>query len=216
MSGDNPGYIVVEGPIGVGKSTLARRLAETFSSDLLLEGADENPFLERFYHNPRQAALPTQLFFLMQRVRQMNELRQGDMFSPVRVSDFLMEKDRIFAQLTLDDDELALYEQVYNSTTVDVPIPDLVIYLQAPVDVLLKRIARRGIGYERQIDSSYLQRLSDAYTSFFYHYNAAPLLIVNATDIDLVDSESDYQLLLEHVGSVRSGRHYLNPMPVAL
>ncbi|OOZ41813.1 deoxynucleoside kinase [Solemya pervernicosa gill symbiont] len=213
---ENPRFIVVEGPIGVGKSTLARRLAETFDSELLLEGADENPFLERFYQNPKQAALPTQLFFLMQRVRQMNELRQGDMFSPVRVSDFLMDKDRLFAQLTLDDDELQLYDQVYQSTTVDTLVPDLVIYLQAPIDVLLTRIAKRGIGYERQIDSSYLQRLSDAYTGFFYHYSDAPLLIVNASEIDLVNNQSDYQMLLEHIALVRSGRHYLNPMPVAL
>jgi len=211
MELEHPGYIVVEGPIGVGKTSLARRLASTFESDLLLEGAGENPFLERFYEDPRSGALPAQLFFLFQRARQMQAMRQGDMFQPVRVADFLMEKDRLFAELTLDAEELKLYEQVYSYLVVDAPVPDLVIYLQAPEDVLLKRIARRGIGYERRIDASYLQRLSESYSRLFLYYEAAPLLIVNAAHIDLVDNDEDYQALVEQVQSTRSGRHYFNP-----
>ncbi len=209
----SPGYIVIEGPIGVGKTTLAKRLAETFGSELLLEGAAENPFMAKFYENPQAAALPTQLFFLLQRARQMQELRQGDMFNPVRVSDFLMEKDRLFAELTLDLDELKLYEQVYEQLTFDVPTPDMVIYLQAPVEVLLDRISTRGIHHERLIEAAYLQRLSDAYIEFFYHYTDAPLLIVNAKDIDFANNENDYQQLLQRVKTIRSGRHFFNPSP---
>lgn len=205
-----PGYIVIEGPIGVGKTTLATKLAASFDSELMLEGAAENPFMAKFYENPRSAALPTQLFFLLQRARQMQELRQGDMFNPVRVSDFLMEKDRLFAELTLDDDELKLYEQVYEQLTFDVPVPDLVIYLQAPVEVLLERVNHRGIKHERLIEAAYLQRLSDSYIEFFYHYNDAPLLIVNAAEIDFANNENDYQQLLERLRTIRSGRHYFN------
>ena len=216
MSLHNPGFIVVEGPIGVGKTTLAQRLAKSFGSELLLEGADENPFLKRFYRDPRQGAFQTQLFFLMQRAQQMQELRQGDMFQPVHVGDFLMDKDRLFAQLTLDEEEFKLYEQVYSHLTLDVPVPDLVIYLQAPVDVLVKRIAKRGRSYEADIDAQYLQRLSDAYTRFFPYYDAAPLLIVNAAEIDLVSREEDYAALLQRLGEVKSGRHYFNPVPISL
>lgn len=210
-SGDIPRYIVIEGPIGVGKTSLAKRLAGDFGGELLLEGAEENPFLERFYRNPRHAALPTQLFFLFQRAQQIQALRQSDMFAPVRVADFILEKDRLFAQLTLDDHELKLYEQVYDNITVDAPQPDLVIYLQAPVDVLLTRVRKRGRDYERFIETNYLERLVEAYTRFFYHYTATPLLIVNAADIDLVNNDQDYQLLLERLGKATSGRHYFNP-----
>lgn len=215
MSTAAPHYIVVEGPIGVGKTSLARRLAESFGSDLLLEGADHNPFLERFYQNPAQAALPTQLYFLIERVRQVEKLRQRDMFSSVWVADFLLEKDRLFAELTLNEDELRLYEEVYARMAVDGPVPDLVIYLQAPVEVLLRRIAKRGIPHEQLMESAYLQRLVDAYTRFFYHYDAAPLLIVNASEFDPVNNEQDYNLLLEQVRTIRSGRHFFNPAPVA-
>jgi len=208
---DIPRYIVIEGPIGVGKTSLAKRLADDFGGELLLEGAEENPFLERFYRNPRHAALPTQLFFLFQRAQQIQALRQSDMFAPVRVADFILEKDRLFAQLTLDDDELQLYEQVYNNITVDAPQPDLVIYLQAPVDVLLNRVQKRGREYERFIETNYLERLVEAYTRFFYHYSATPLLIVNAADIDLVNNQQDYQLLVERLHKTTSGRHYFNP-----
>jgi len=212
MSTRPPGYIVVEGPIGVGKTSLARRLANSFDSDLLLEGADENPFLERFYQDPRTGALPAQLFFLFQRARQMQDMRQGDMFQPVRVADFLIEKDRLFAELTLDPEELKLYDQVYEHVTVDAPVPDLVIYLQAPEDVLLRRIAQRGIRYERRIDAAYLRRLSEAYARMFLNYDAAPLLIVNAAHINLVSNERDYEALLEQICITRSGKQYFNPM----
>lgn len=212
----DPRFIVVEGPIGVGKTTLARRLAETFGSELLLEGAEENPFLERFYRNPRDAALPTQMFFLFQRSRQMQELRQGDMFEPVRVADFMMEKDRLFAELTLDGDELHLYEQAYKLVTLDAPQPDLVIYLQAPVDVLMQRIARRARRGEEHIDTGYLKRVTEAYAGFFYEYEGAPLLIVNAAEIDLASSDDDYITLLEQIRSVNHGRHYFNPIPSML
>jgi len=210
---EKPEFIVVEGPIGVGKTTLAKKLADSFGSELLLEGAAENPFMSRFYENPKAAALSTQLFFLLQRTRQMQEIRQADMFNPVRIADFLMEKDRLFAELTLDEDELKLYEQVYDQLTLDVPEPDLVVYLQAPVEVLLGRIENRGIQYERLIESAYLQRLSDSYVDFFYHYTDAPLLIVNATEVDFANNESDYQQLLQRLKSIKSGRHYYNPQP---
>jgi deoxyadenosine/deoxycytidine kinase len=200
----------------VGKTTLARRLGETFGSELLLEGADENPFLERFYQNPRLGALPTQLFFLFQRARQLQHLRQADMFAPVRIADFIMEKDRLFAHLTLDEMELGLYEQAYEHVTLDAPLPDLVIYLQAPVEVLQARIAKRGRNEERHITAEYLKRVTEAYTQFFYHYDRTPLLIVNAAEIDLAAKDEDYHQLLGRIGSIRSGRHYFNPLPIGL
>ena len=211
-----PGHIVIEGPIGVGKTTLANKLAQSFGSDLLLEGADKNPFLEKFYEDPKTAALPTQLFFLLQRARQIKEMKQEDMFNPVRVSDFLIEKDRLFAELTLDSDELELYEQVYLNLTIDIPRPDLVVYLQAPVEVLLDRIQKRGLKHERFIEAAYLQRLCDSYIRFFYQYDNAPLLIVNAADIDFANNDDDYLLLHQQIIEVQSGRHYFNPTQVAL
>ena len=216
MSSKPPGYIVIEGPIGVGKTSLARRLAESFETDLLLEGAAENPFLERFYRDPRSGALPAQLFFLFQRVRQIQDMRQSDMFRPVRVADFLLEKDRLFAELTLDADELQLYNQVYEHVTLDAPVPDLVIYLQAPEDVLLKRIAKRGIRYERMIDATYLRNLSEAYARMFLNYEVAPVLIVNAEHINLVDNDRDYAALLEQIHVTRQGKHYFNPMATVI
>ena len=213
MSREHPEYIVVEGPIGVGKTSLARRLAATFHSELLLEGADQNPFLERFYQDPRGAALQTQLFFLLQRAQQMQDLRQGDIFSPVRVADFLLEKDRLFAQVNLDDDELRLYEQVYKHLTLDAPQPDLVIYLQAPVSVLEERIRQRGIASEQQITTEYLHGVVDAYARLFHYYTATPLLIVNAAEIDPIANESDFLALLDQVCTIKSGRHYFNPLP---
>ena len=211
MNNSYPDYLVVEGPIGVGKTTLAKRLAATFQTDLMLEMQDENPFLPRFYTNQKSVALPTQLYFLFQRVRQIETLRQKDMFKPVQVADFLIEKDKLFAQITLDDDELDLYQQVYARLTLDAPVPDLVIYLQAPVEVLMQRIIERGHEYERLIEKSYLQRVADAYVDFFYHYSTAPLLIVNTIDFDLVGGVRDYNLLLEQIQHLKSGRHYFNP-----
>ena len=205
-------FVVVEGPIGVGKTSLARRLAKSFGSELVLEQGDENPFLERFYRNPRAAAFQTQLYFLFQRARQMQELRQADLFERVRVSDYLLDKDRLFARLTLDDEEFALYDQVYARLAIDAPVPDLIVYLQAPVDVLLERIARRGIQYEQAIERRYLERLVESYSRFFLEFDAAPVLIVNAAEIDLVGSDVDYAGLLAEVTRARRGRHYFNPL----
>ena len=209
-------YVVVEGPIGVGKTSLAKRLAESLTSELILERAEENPFLERFYRNRRYAALPTQLFFLLQRARQMEQLRQSDMFAPVRVADFLIEKDRLFAELNLDASELRLYEEVAATLDLEAPKPDLVIYLQAPAHVLMKRVAARGAPYEQFIDLDYLERLGEAYARFFYHYESAPLLIVNSASIDPIHRESDYQELLRTIARVKRGRHFFNPAAVAL
>ncbi|HEY5733439.1 MAG TPA: deoxynucleoside kinase [Gammaproteobacteria bacterium] len=208
---NKPGYIAIEGPIGAGKTSLARRLAETFESDLLLEGASENPFLKDFYTDPRNAALPTQLFFLFQRAQQIRELQQSDMFSPVRIADFLFDKDRLFAELTLTEHELDLYSKVYESLSIEVPVPDLVIYLQAPVEVLMERIARRGIGFEQSMGPTYLGRLAEAYTRFFHGYNQSALLIVNARHIDWVHNEDDYELLVKKITSITHGRHFFNP-----
>jgi deoxyadenosine/deoxycytidine kinase len=207
-------YLVVEGPIGVGKTSLAVKLAGTLGGELMLERAEENPFLERFYRDPKNAALPTQLSFLFQRARQLQQLRQGDIFQPTRVADFLLDKDKLFARLNLDDEELKLYEQVYQHLTLDAPRPDLVIYLQVPVEVLSRRVQRRGIGYEKFIQYEYLERIANAYAQFFYHYSASPLLIVNASDINPVESEADYAALVREISRVRSGRHYFNPTAV--
>ncbi len=215
-TGRSSPYLVVEGPIGVGKTTLARRLASHFGCELLLERAEENPFLERFYQDPRSGALPTQLHFLFQRMRQVEELRQADLFSGGLVADFMLPKERLFAGVTLGDDEYRLYDEVYTRLGPEAPEPDLVIFLQAPVSVLLERIARRGRPMERQIDSGYLQRLVDAYNRLFYHFDDAPLLIVNATEIDLSTSGPDFSRLLAQVETIGQGRHYFNPLPVAL
>jgi deoxyguanosine kinase len=206
-----PTYIVVEGAIGVGKTSLAKRLAASFNAALMLEQADENPFLERFYRNPRTAALPAQLFFLFQRAKQLEALHQHDLFAATQLSDYLFDKDRLFARLNLDADELDLYEKVYARLSLDVPSPDLVIYLQAPTDVLLERIARRGIGYEQQIDRTYLERLNSAYAAYFHDYRAAPLLIVNAAQADFVNRDRDYQQLLTELARLKPGRQYFNP-----
>lgn len=208
-------FIVVEGPIGVGKTSLARRLARSFGSELILEQADENPFLERFYRNPRAAALQTQLFFLFQRTRQLEDIRQHDLFDTVRVADYLLDKDRLFARLTLDEEEFALYAQIYTRLATDTPVPDLVIYLQAPVDVLLERIGRRGIRYEQHIERAYLEKLQEAYARFFHAYDASPLLIVNAAQADFVGSDRDYEQLFEQIRRIRRGRHYYNPLKSA-
>jgi len=212
MSERKQDYIVVEGPIGVGKTSLVERLAATFSSEALLEEPQENPFLERFYHSPRQYALPTQLAFLFQRSKQISELKQGDMFKPGCVADFMLEKDRVFAGVNLEDDELRLYDQVYQQLQLDLPVPDLVIYLQAPVSVLKERIRKRGIDYEQRIGGAYLESLVDAYTRFFYQYSASPLLIINAAKINLVDNDEDYKALLEHLETIKNGRHFFNPL----
>ena len=199
-------YIVIEGPIGVGKTSLANKLADEFETELLLEKPEENPFLASFYQNPKQyvpgtmgdknRSLSTQLHFLLQRAQQVQDFRQTDMFRGSFIADFMVDKDRLFAQMTLDRDELALYEQIYTHLTLDAPRPDLVIYLQAPLETLRQRITQRGIGYEQQIRDDYLLRLSESYTRFFY--------------------ADDYQAILEKIDNIHSGRHYFNQSSFAL
>ena len=206
-----PEYIAIEGPIGVGKTSLSKRLAESFNHELLLEKSEENPFLDRFYKEPKQYALSTQLFFLLQRAQQLQELRQEDMFQPLRIADFLIDKDQLFAKENLDPDEYALYLNVYNHLTVDAPTPNLVIYLQAPTDVLLDRIRKRGIYSEQLIERDYLENLNNAYTEFFHYYDKAPLLIVNTSEINLVTNDEDYQRLIRYVASRPAGTNFFNP-----
>ena len=205
-------FIVVEGPIGVGKTALVRRLCASLGAEAVLEEAGQNPFLERFYRNPRAGALPTQLYFLLQRAQQLAALKQADLFAPVRVADYLLEKDRLFARVTLDDAEYALYDQLYARLDIQIPKPDLVVYLQAPVDVLLERIARRGVAYEQYIDRGYLERLNEAYARFFHEFDAAPLLIVNAASIDPISNQRDYDELLAAIKRMSRGRLYYNPL----
>lgn len=208
-----PSYIAIEGPIGAGKTTLTRRLAETLGYDTLLEHPEDNPFLPRFYQESRHFALQTQLQFLFQRAEQLQKLHQQDIFRPGLVSDFIIEKDPLFAEATLDSDELALYQKVYNQLALNTPAPDLVIYLQAPTEVLVERVKKRGLAFEEHIASDYLSAINDAYTRFFHYYQAAPLLIINASDIDLVNSEEDYHNLVNFMLRIRQGRHYYNPAP---
>ena len=212
----SPRYIAVEGPIGAGKTSLAKRLAESLSADLVLEEVAENPFLERFYRDGQSAALPAQMFFLFARARQIEGLRQSDMFSTVKVADYLFAKDNLFAEMNLTSEELALYQQVVDSLNIDAPVPDLVIYLQASVDSLLTRIARRGIGFERAINRRYLERLTDSYARFFHAYNEGPLLIVNASQIDPINNEVDYEQLFQQIEKTTGGRHFYNPIAAAL
>ena len=206
-----PVFIAVEGPIGVGKTTLAKKLAASFNYTTLLEDAEENPFLEKFYRNREQAALAAQLFFLFQRSQKIQDMRQADIFENVRVADFLIDKDPLFARINLEQDEFQLYEKVYQQLTIDAPKPDLVIYLQASTDVLLSRIDSRGLAYEQGIERPYLERLNEVYSEFFLYYDDAPLLIVNASEIDLANSEADYRHLVDYLLDIRSGRHYFNP-----
>jgi len=209
-------FIVVEGPIGVGKTALTKRLADSMSADLVLEEVEENPFLERFYRDGSSAALPAQMFFLFARARQLEDLRQSDLFTDVRVADYLFAKDRLFAELNLDSDELALYDKVVENLAVEPPVPDLVIYLQASVDALMERIARRGINYERMIDRRYLERLTDTYARFFHGYDEGPLLIVNASQFDPIHNEADYGQLYQQIERTTGGRHFFNPVSAAL
>ncbi len=203
-------YIVIEGPIGVGKTSLVRKLGDRLGSELLLENAEDNPFISQFYQNPRQFALSTQLHFLLQRAQQVQNFRQIDLFKSSYIADFMMEKDRLFAEITLNANELNLYQQIYQHMTVDAPRPDLVIYLQAPPEVLRARIAKRGITYEQQIRGDYLSRLCDSYTRFFYDYDESPLLTVNTQSVDLIDNVEEFQDLLDEIINIRSGRHYFN------
>lgn len=210
MSLEHYRYVVVEGPIGVGKTSLTRRLAERLGADTLLENAGDNPFLPRFYQEPTRYALPTQLHFLFDRARQLRELAQGDLFRTGTVSDFLIDKDMLFARLNLDDDEFALYQKVYADLAPQAPTPDLVIYLQAPVQTLQARVNRRGIDYERSMDAGYLEKLANSYSEFFHRYDAAPLLIVNTTHLNFAERDADFELLIERMTKMRGPREFFS------
>lgn len=205
---DKARYIVVEGPIGVGKTSLARRLADHLQAPTLFEKPEENPFLGRFYQNMERYALQTQLFFLFQRMEQLREVMQNDLFSGRLVADFLIDKDPLFASMNLTDDEYALYRQIYASLKLQAPAPDLVIYLQADADTLAERVRRRGLDAERRISESYLARVVERYARFFYQYDASPLFIVNAEELNPVDSDDDFALLVERLGQMRSFREF--------
>ena len=208
-----PKYIAIEGPIGVGKTTLANKIAETFNYDAFLEQPTENPFLKNFYRNPSQSALATQLFFLFQRMQQIQDLKQRSLFENVRVADFLIEKDRLFAEVTLSNEEMNLYDKVYEHITLDAPTPDLVIYLQAPIEILKERITKRGNINEQYLTLDYLERLNDAYSRFFLDYKDAPLLIINAANINLESNEKDYETLIAMIMSNPKGKNFVNPQP---
>ena len=203
-------YIVVEGPIGVGKTSLARRLSERLGSGLVLERPEQNPFLARFYQDMPRYALPTQLFFLFQRISQLRELSQLDLFNRVTVADFLLEKDPLFARLTLSADEMHLYQSIYDALKPQAPRPDLVIYLQAATETLYERVRRRGAEFERAISADYLAILGDSYTRFFHHYSGGPVLIVNSEHLNFVRDDRDLELLVKRIDSMRGGREFFN------
>jgi deoxyadenosine/deoxycytidine kinase len=209
-------YIAIEGPIGVGKTALARRLAGALSAELVLEEVDENPFLERFYRDGRSAALPAQMFFLFARARQIEAMRQSDLFATTRISDYLFTRDRLFAELNLDTEELKLYDQIVANLDIEPPVPDLVIYLQASVDALMQRLGRRNASHDRFVERAYLERLTDAYARFFHTYDEGPLLIVNASVIDPVNNDADFQQLFQQIERTTGGRHFFNPVAAAL
>lgn len=203
-------YIVVEGPIGAGKTSLARLLAETSGSIPLLEDPGANPFLPGFYEDNARYALPTQLFFLFQRMNQVRDLSQADLFKRTTVADFILDKDLLFARLTLNDDELRLYQQIYAQMKPQAAVPDLVIYLQASTDTLIERVKRRAVSYERAISEDYLMRLAESYARFFYQYEASPVLIVNSEHLNFVDTPADFDLLLQRIGAMRGAREFFS------
>jgi deoxyguanosine kinase len=210
MTLDKYRYIVVEGPIGVGKTSLAQRLAEHTGADMLLEKPQDNPFLSRFYQDPQRHAMSTQLFFLFQRINELRDQAQMDLFNTRTVSDYLFEKDALFARLNLSEDEFKLYQNIYQSLAPQVPTPDLVIYLQASTDTLIERVRRRGRNYERSVTDDYLARLGNSYGEFFHHYEDAPLMMVNSENLNFVDNDTDFQLLMERIEGMRGPREFFS------
>lgn len=203
-------YIVVEGPLGVGKTTLARLLAEEFEARAVLEQVEENPFLRKFYEDPGTYAFQTQLFFLLSRYRQQRALAQQDLFNQHTVSDYLFAKDQIFAQATLEPDELVLYRQLFNLLDSRLPKPDLVVYLQARGDVLMERLRKRDRDYERRIAPEYVERIAEAYRHFFFYYEETPLLVVNSSDVDFVARPEDLADLVREIRNMGHGvQHYI-------
>jgi deoxyguanosine kinase len=204
-------YIVIEGPIGCGKTTLAKMLADKFPVDYLSEKAEANPFLPRFYQDAQRYALPTQLFFLFQRANQMKDLSQRDMFAKPIVADFFLEKDALFARLNLDDEEYALYHNIYTHLQLKAPKPDLVIYLQTPIDALAARIVERNVHYEQDLPREYLERLANAYSEFFHHYDGAPVLIVNNEKLNVLKNLDALDILLNRIMQIKGQREFFNP-----
>lgn len=202
--------IVVEGPIGAGKTSLARKLAALSDAELILENADENPFLARFYEDRRRYALPAQLFFLVSRVEQAHRFSQGDLFTTSTVADFMLEKDMLFARHTLDEAEFRLYRQLYEGLKPQASDPDLVIYLQASPATLMERVKKRGRGSERAMNESYLTELTKAYSEFFYHYEGAPLLTVNSEHLNFAEKDADFELLVQRIQDMRGVREFFN------
>ncbi len=207
---NNRPYIAVEGPIGAGKTSLTKRIAAAIDAELILEQAEENPFLARFYRDPKRYALATQLFFLFQRSAQVNALKQDDLFRPALAADFLLDKDPLFAELNLDNDEFRLYQKIYDELRFQAPVPDLVIYLQARPAILLERIRKRAIGYENQISAEYLTQLAERYTRYFHQYDRTALLIVNCEHFNFVDNDQHFNLLMRKIAAMRGPREFLN------
>jgi deoxyguanosine kinase len=205
-------YIAVEGPLGVGKTSLALLLAERIHGRTILEDAEDNPFLASFYKDPRRFAFQTQLFFILRRFQRQEEINQIDLFKRVVVSDFLFDKDRIFARLNLDDREFGLYQQVFNLLKVKSAKPDLVIFLQARTDVLKERIRKRNRDYEKPVALSYLDQINQAFNEFFFHYNETPLLVINASEIDFVNVPSDLDNLILEIEKMEKGTKYYVPL----
>lgn len=203
-------HIVVEGPIGAGKTSLARKLAKRMDAEIVLENADENPFLPRFYEDRKRYALPAQLFFLIARVEQARQLSQGELFTPATVADFMLDKDLLFARMNLDEAEFRLYRQLYEGLKPQAAAPDLVIYLQARPATLMERVKKRGRNYERQLAETYLSDLAKAYSEFFYHYDSAPLLTVNSENLNFADRDADFELLVERIQDMRGAREFFN------
>ena len=205
-------YIVIEGPLGVGKTSLTRLLAKEFNARCIFEKPEENPFLPHFYQDRKKYAFQTQIFFLLNRFQQQKEIAQLDLFNQITLCDYLFAKDRIFASLNLDDHELALYEQIFQLLTGQIPSPDLVIFLQAKPEVLLHRVKSRNIPYEKGMDLEYLKTLTEAYNYYFFHYDPTPLLVVDTSEIDFVNRNEDFAQLVREIKQMKKGTSYFIPL----